>query len=62
MKNLLPFLALLLGQSAYCQKQYKYPLAPKDSVSNQYFEYTIEDPYHWMEDPNDPRLEEWLKE
>ncbi len=45
------------------QKTFEYPRAPKDTTfSRTYHDTTIYDPYHWMEDPTDPRLEPWLEE
>ena len=44
------------------QTNYDYPIAPKDSVYDQYFDTLIYDPYQWMENPEDPRLAEWLEE
>ncbi len=43
------------------QKTYKYPEVTKDSTTNVYFNDTVEDPYQWMENPEDPRLIDWLK-
>jgi prolyl oligopeptidase len=55
------FIALTLGIiSLKAQKIYEYPVTPKDSVYNTYFDTTIYDPYQWMENPNDIRLAEWL--
>ncbi len=47
---------------AISQKSYEYPVAPKDTVFDVYFEDTVSDPYQWMENPDDPRLSEWLDE
>ena len=54
-------LILTFMVSAFAQKSYNYPEAPKDASSDTYFNETIEDPYQWMENSNDSRLEEWLK-
>lgn len=43
------------------QKKFKYPIASKDSIIDVYFNEEIEDPYQWMENPDDPRLIDWLK-
>ncbi len=61
MKYLLSFFVLSVTINVLAQKKYTYPLAPKDDITNVYFENTIEDPYQWMENPDDPRLETWLK-
>ena len=42
------------------QKTYQYPIAPMDDSVNVYFGERIPDPFQWMENPNDPRLAEWL--
>ena len=47
--------------SLQAQKEYDYPQTSKDSIYNTYFDTAIYDPYQWMENPNDPRLAEWLK-
>jgi len=59
-KHLLPILFIFSLSSSYAQKTYKYPIAPKDSTVDVYFGTHIQDPYQWMENPNDPRLTEWL--
>lgn len=46
---------------ANAQKKITYPIAPKDSVVDTYFDEEIEDPYQWMENPNDSRLFDWLE-
>ncbi len=56
---LIPF--FLAFSAVIAQKRYKYPITPKDSVVNIYFKTPVSDPYQWMENPNDPRLEEWLE-
>jgi prolyl oligopeptidase PreP (S9A serine peptidase family) len=43
------------------QKTNVYPKAPKDSIVDIYFETPIIDPYQWMENPDDPRLTDWLE-
>ncbi|PLX15000.1 MAG: hypothetical protein C0599_17765 [Salinivirgaceae bacterium] len=55
-------IALLAYITLYAQKTYKYPIAPKDSIYDSYFDTIIYDPYQWMENPNDPRLTDWLKQ
>ena len=49
------------GAAALAQKTFEYPIAPKDAVYDEYFGEKIYDPYQWMENPDDPRLEEWLE-
>jgi prolyl oligopeptidase len=53
---------ILIVHFSFGQKSHKYPIAPKDSTSDVYFEEIIADPYQWMEDPSDPRLSSWLEE
>lgn len=61
MNKVLSFLLLVIFfTNSYSQKTNKYPTAPKDSTFNIYFETKIDDPYQWMENPNDPRLTDWL--
>jgi len=54
---------LILGTIMFsnAQKKYKYPTAQKAYIVDTYFNEKIEDPYQWMENPNDPRLIKWLK-
>jgi len=59
-KYFLIILLFLKAGSSFSQKTHHYPLAPKDSTVDVYFDNSIEDPYQWMENPNDPRLKEWL--
>lgn len=60
MKAPILLLSLFMGLNIYAQKTYDYPQAPKDPVTDTYFGESVEDPYQWMENANDPRLEEWL--
>lgn len=60
MKSYFCLIFLALGISSIAQKTYEYPLALKDSTFNTYFDEVIADPYQWMENADDPRLEEWL--
>ena len=61
MKIQLLLASLLIGHFTFAQKTYQYLTAPKDATTDTYFNESIEDPYQWMENPDDPRLEEWLK-
>ncbi len=47
---------------ANAQKTYEYPITPRDSTLNVYFDSTIYDPYQWMENPLDPRLGDWIED
>ncbi|MAX71132.1 MAG: hypothetical protein CMC76_08540 [Flavobacteriaceae bacterium] len=61
MKNTL-FIVLVLFVIFNCsaQKKYKYPETPKDSFIDIYFDDKIYDPYQWMENSEDSRLNNWL--
>lgn len=52
----------LVCLSAFSQKTYSYPAAPRDSITNEYFGDVISDPYQWMENPEDVRLKNWIEE
>ncbi|UII22361.1 alpha/beta fold hydrolase [Fulvivirga ligni] len=58
-KVLYLLLASLLCYSGIAQNL-KYPEAPKENITNAYFGEKVVDPYQWMENPSDPRLESWL--
>ncbi|PWL28336.1 prolyl oligopeptidase family serine peptidase [uncultured Roseivirga sp.] len=63
LKQTFTFFAFLICFSANLRSQtYSYPVAPKDSIFDKYFDTLIYDPYQWMENPNDSRLSEWLSE
>lgn len=55
------FLFLISCNWLCAQKTYEYPVASQDAIFDHYFDTTIHDPYQWMENPADPRLEEWLE-
>ncbi len=60
LKYLLIILFAISNILASAQKVYKYAPTSKDSTINHYFDSAVYDPYQWMENPNDPRLKEWL--
>ena len=60
-KYLLTILVVLNLCNTYAQKTYSYPETPRDSVTDTYFDTLINDPYQWMENPEDSRLVEWLE-
>ncbi|MDR5591552.1 prolyl oligopeptidase family serine peptidase [Christiangramia sp. SM2212] len=62
MKYFTTLILVFTSISIFSQKVYDYPEAPKDSTTNVYFDEVIADPYQWMEDPNNPELDEWLDE
>ncbi len=45
----------------YSSAQIEYPITKKETVTNTYFETTVEDPFRWLEDDNSPQVEEWIK-
>ncbi|WP_159022601.1 prolyl oligopeptidase family serine peptidase [Formosa sp. L2A11] len=55
------FLFIVFSHLSFSQKNYEYVSAPKDATQNVYFDTTISDPYQWMENPQDPRLQVWLE-
>lgn len=55
-------LALGVFVTVIAQRKYKFPTASKDLTTNNYFGDIVEDPYQWMENPNDPKLQDWLTE
>ncbi len=55
-------LFLVIGMNTFSQKKHEYPNAPKESLTEIYFEDTLVAPYQWMENPDDPRLKKWLEE
>ncbi|MDG1296201.1 MAG: prolyl oligopeptidase family serine peptidase [Saprospiraceae bacterium] len=44
------------------QKKFDYPFTPKEDSIDIYFNEVIKDPYQWMENPEDIRLQSWLDE
>ncbi|HAG16103.1 MAG TPA: hypothetical protein DCG69_06195 [Bacteroidales bacterium] len=62
MKRLFLLLIIIINAlSSFAQKNYVYPIAPKDSIVDVYFDTKISDPYQWMENPDDPRLIAWME-
>jgi len=61
LKNLLNILFVFSCIFASAQKLYKYAPTSKGPTINHYFDSAIYDPYQWMENPNDPRLQDWLE-
>ena len=47
---------LALGHLAAAQPA---PETPKKTVSSQYHGVTVEDPYQWLENDNDPQVKSW---
>jgi prolyl oligopeptidase len=50
-----------LAFNSHAQKRYEYPIAPKDSTTDNYFGTLVKDPYQWMENQEDPKLQEWIE-
>lgn len=61
MKNYLAIILCAVASLVCAQKRLSYPVAPKDSTFDKYFETIIKDPYQWMENPADPRLQTWVE-
>jgi len=59
---ILPVLMMIVATGAFAQKLHQYPVTPKDTITDVYFGVRISDPYQWMENPDDPRLAEWLEQ
>ena len=58
------FSGLLIALTVFsvkAQRQYQYPKAPIEETVDTYFGDSIADPYQWMENPEDLRLQTWLK-
>ncbi|WP_420318313.1 hypothetical protein [Ekhidna sp.] len=45
---------------SYSQKNYNYVEAPTEEIKDIYYNDVIEDPYQWMENLDDPRLDSWI--
>ncbi|MFA7026128.1 MAG: hypothetical protein WC176_09720, partial [Candidatus Cloacimonadaceae bacterium] len=39
----------------------KYPIAPKGTVTDDYFGTPVPDPYRWLEDDHSPETQAWVK-
>ena len=57
-------ITFIIGATTFAnaQKKQDYPLTPKDSTFDVYFDEKIEDPYQWMENSEDIRMSDWLDE
>ena len=62
MRYFLILILVFLFTDSISQKKFTYPGATKESTFNIYHGDTIYDPYQWMENPEDPRLIDWLKD
>ncbi len=59
MRNL--FLLIIVLVTIDSVAQYQYPPTKTVDSSDVYWGKTIKDPYRWLENPNDPEAETWLK-
>jgi prolyl oligopeptidase len=57
------FVAAVLGVSAALPALAKlaYPLAPRGTVTDNFFGTSVADPYRWMEDVDSPQTTAWVK-
>jgi len=53
-------LLLVTSFSIQAQKAYDYPSAPRSNHEYEYHGEKVKAPFHWMENPEDPRLAKWL--
>ena len=61
-KYFLTFFMVFNLFNSYAQKINTYPKPAKESTVDEYFDTLINDPYQWMENPEGPRLAEWLEQ
>lgn len=53
---------ILFSLALFGQKKINYPTVEKANIYNIYHGDSIYDPYQWMENLEDPRLKDWLKD
>jgi prolyl oligopeptidase len=51
---------VLPAASATPPTAYRYPAAPKTAYVDTYFGTNVADPYHYLENPTDPRTQRWV--
>src|SRR5271166_2406436 len=51
----------LLGAAPSTDTKLAYPLAPRGTVTDNYFGTTAADPYRWLEDVDSPQTVAWVK-
>lgn len=51
---------LPLSASATSPVVYRYPAAPRTAYVDTYFGTNVADPYHYLENPTDPRTKRWV--
>ena len=51
----------LLGAAPSTDTKLAYPLAPRGTVTDNYFGTTVADPYRWLEDVDSPQTVAWVK-
>ena len=58
---LLQTICFFLIFSTTCNAQYKYPPTKRIPVTDTYFGKTVTDNYRWLENMNDPEVQQWFK-
>lgn len=57
----LPVFALATTLAAYANDASKPPASPMRAAASSLHGVTVDDPYRWLEDPQDPAVQSWIK-
>ena len=57
----LPVFALAITLAAYANDALKRPASPMRAAASSLHGVTVNDPYRWLEDPQDPAVQSWIK-
>lgn len=60
MRNIAPFLTLILIAMSCNNNNPQYPQTVKGDVSDDYFGVEVADPYRWLEDDNSANVADWV--
>lgn len=60
MKQVLPFMALLMVMACNTPQTFDYPDFPKSDATDDFFGTTVADPWRWLEDPNSDMTQDWI--